>query len=101
VDVGSSGAHRVGLRCATWPFPEPFRANSGWRESRPEPFLRRACTRPELAGRILELATEHGEVTAGGVIRATGAPRGTVKKRLGELAAAGKLRLVGKGRGAR
>ncbi|MBX3402496.1 MAG: Fic family protein [Phycisphaeraceae bacterium] len=59
------------------------------------------ATMPELAVRILELAAEHGSVTVGQVIAVTGAPRGTVKKRLGELAAAGHLKLVGKGRGAR
>jgi DNA-binding IclR family transcriptional regulator len=56
---------------------------------------------PALAVRILELVAAHGEVTVGGVIAVTGAPRGTVKKWLGELTAAGQLRLVGEGRGAR
>ncbi len=63
--------------------------------------LRPVATMPALAVRILELVAAHGEVTVGGVIAVTGAPRGTVKKWLGELTAAGQLRLVGEGRGAR
>lgn len=59
------------------------------------------ATMPELSVRILELAAEHGSVTVSQAIAVTGAPRGTVKKRLGELTAAGRLKLLGKGRGAR
>lgn len=53
---------------------------------------------PELSVRILELAADHGRVSVGEIMRATGAPRGTVKKRLTELTEAGHLRAVGKGR---
>jgi len=56
---------------------------------------------PELAVLILELAAEHGQVSVGEVMRVAGAPRGTVKRRLAELVAAGHLASVGRGRGAR
>lgn len=56
---------------------------------------------PELAVTILDLAAEHGQVSVGDIIRITEAPRGTVKKRLGELVEAGHLKLVGQGRAAR
>lgn len=54
---------------------------------------------PELSVRILELAAEHGQVSVGDVMRATQTPRATAKKRLAQLASAGHLRMVGKGRG--
>lgn len=56
---------------------------------------------PELAVTILDLVVEHGQVSVGEIMGATGAPRGTVKKRVTELVEAGHLRLVGRGRGAR
>lgn len=55
----------------------------------------------ELAVTILELAADHGEVSVSGIMRVTGAPRGTVKKRLTELLAAGQLKQVGVGRATR
>lgn len=56
---------------------------------------------PELAVAILQLAAEHGELSVGDIVRITGSPRGTVKKRVSQLTEAGYLRLVGRGRGAR
>lgn len=56
---------------------------------------------PELSVRILELATEHGQISIGEIVRATNSPLGTVKKRLAELAKAGHLKSVGKGRATR
>lgn len=56
---------------------------------------------PELAVTILDLATEHGQVSVGDIMRITATPRGTVKKRVAELVEAGHLRLVGRGRGSR
>ncbi len=53
---------------------------------------------PELAIAILDLAGEHGQVRVADVMRVTGAPRGTVKKRLSDLVAAGHLKRGGKGR---
>lgn len=55
---------------------------------------------PELSARILEIAAEHGRVSVGEIVRATGSPRATVKKRLAELVKAGHLRPVGRGRAA-
>ncbi len=57
-------------------------------------------TLPELAVTILSLAREHGQVSVGDVIRATGSPRGTVKKWVVELVKSGELKAVGEGRGA-
>lgn len=56
---------------------------------------------PELSITILELVTEHGHASVGDIIKATGAPRATVKKRLAELVQAGHLRRVGAGRASR
>lgn len=56
---------------------------------------------PELAVTILDLAAEHGQVSVGDIMRITGTPRGTVKKRVTELVEAGHLKLIGQGRGAR
>tara|TARA_R110000782_G_scaffold48627_3_gene106391 strand:+ start:1114 stop:2169 length:1056 start_codon:yes stop_codon:yes gene_type:complete len=58
-------------------------------------------TMPELAVTILDLAAEHGRISVGDIIRATGAPRGTIKKRLTELVEAGHLTPIGQGRGAK
>ncbi len=54
---------------------------------------------PELAVTILDLAAEHAQISVGDIIRATGAPRGTIKKRLTELVEAGHLTPIGQGRG--
>lgn len=59
------------------------------------------ATIPELAVTILDLAAEHGQISVGDIMRVTGAPRGTVKKRVAELVEAGHLKRVGQGRGAR
>jgi Fic family protein len=56
-------------------------------------------TLPELAVRILELAAIRGRLSVSDIIAATGEPRGTVKKRLIDLVAAGHLRTEGRGRG--
>lgn len=50
---------------------------------------------------ILELAAQHGQISVGDIMRITATPRGTFKKRLAELVAAGHLKLVGQGRGAK
>jgi len=55
-------------------------------------------TLPELAIAILELASEHGQISIADIIRVTGAPRATIKKRVTELAKSGHLRRGGKGR---
>jgi Fic family protein len=57
-----------------------------------------AGTLPELAVAILELAADHGQVRVADIIAATGGARGTVKKRVTELVAAGHLRRGGQGR---
>jgi Fic family protein len=54
---------------------------------------------PELSVTILDLAVEHGQVGVGDILRVTGAPRGTVKKRVAELVEAGHLTMTGQGRG--
>lgn len=56
---------------------------------------------PELATRILELITQHGELSTGDLMQLTDAPRSTVKNHLGDLVDRGHIKLVGKGRGAR
>jgi Fic family protein len=56
---------------------------------------------PELGARILDLAAEHGQLSVSQIMRLTKAPRGTVKKRLGELEKAGHLQRAGKARGTR
>lgn len=53
----------------------------------------------KLAGSILDIAAEHGQIRIADVIRMTGAPRGTIKKRIGELMSAGQLQRGGRGRG--
>jgi len=53
---------------------------------------------PELAIAILDLAAEHGQIAVAEIMRATDAPRATIKKRLTELVRAGHLRRGGKGR---
>jgi uncharacterized membrane protein len=53
---------------------------------------------PELAIAILDLAAEHGQIRVGDILRSTGAPRGTIKKRVSDLLVAGHLRRGGKGR---
>ncbi len=55
-------------------------------------------TLPELAVAILELAGEHGQIRIADVLRVTGAPRATAKKRLRELVESGHLQRGGKGR---
>jgi len=55
-------------------------------------------TLPELAIAILDLAAEHGQVHVADIIRVTGAPRATIKKRIGELVESGHLKRGGKGR---
>jgi len=64
-----------------------------------ENILRAAM--PELATRILELITQHGELSTGDLMQLTDAPRSTVKNHLGDLVDRGHIKLVGKGRGAR
>lgn len=54
---------------------------------------------PELSVTILNLAAEHGRVSVGDILTATGTPRGTIKKRLNELVEAGHLQRAGQGRG--
>lgn len=56
---------------------------------------------PELATHILELITQHGELSTGDLMQLTDAPRSTVKNHLGDLVDRGHIALVGKGRGAR
>ncbi|GJM25908.1 MAG: cell division protein Fic [Phycisphaerae bacterium] len=53
---------------------------------------------PELAITILDLAAEHGQISVADIIKATSAPRGTVKKRLIDLVNFGHLEQGGKGR---
>lgn len=53
---------------------------------------------PELAITILDLAAEHGQISVGDIIRLTGAPRGTIKKRLTDLMESGHVKRGGKGR---
>lgn len=53
---------------------------------------------PELAITILDLAAEHGQIRVADIIKATSAPRGTIKKRLTELVESGHLKRGGKGR---
>lgn len=54
---------------------------------------------PELAVTILDHAKEHGRVTIGNVIRATGASRNTLKDHLKRLVEQGHLLQHGKGKG--
>ena len=56
---------------------------------------------PDLSVTILDLAAEHGQGSVGDILRLTAAPRGTAKKRIAELVAAGHLERVGKGRGSK
>ena len=56
---------------------------------------------PELAARILELITQHGELSTGDLMQLTGSPRSTIKNHLSDLVEHGHIKLVGKGRGAR
>ena len=56
---------------------------------------------PALSVTILELVAEHGPIGVGDLVRITRAARGTVKTRVAELVAAGELRRVGQGRGAK
>lgn len=53
---------------------------------------------PALSMAIIELASEHGQIQISDIVRISGAPRATVKKRLGELLQSGHLRRSGKGR---
>ncbi len=55
-------------------------------------------TMPELSIAIIELASEHGQISVADIIRVTQAPRATIKKRLTELVQAGHLKRGGKGR---
>lgn len=57
-----------------------------------------AAELPELAITILDLAAEHGRIAVADILRLTDAPRGTIKKRLGELVERGKLQRSGRGR---
>ena len=54
---------------------------------------------PELAVAILEHSRQHGRVTVGDMVRATGASRNTLKQHFKRLLAAGKLAPHGKGKG--
>ena len=54
---------------------------------------------PELSLEIIDLACEHGQISVAEIVRATGANRNTVKKRLSDLLAGGYLVRGGKGRG--
>jgi len=56
---------------------------------------------PELASRILELITQHGELSTSDLMQLTDAPRSTVKNHLSDLVDRNHIKLVGKGRGAR
>lgn len=56
---------------------------------------------PDLAVRILDLAAQHGQISVGQVMLATGAPRGTVKKRLNDLVGQGQLKRTGQARSTR
>jgi len=58
-------------------------------------------TLPDLSIRIIELAAEHGEIGVAQIMRTTGAVRGTVKKRLGELLESGHLKRTGRARGSK
>ncbi|MCA9759662.1 MAG: DeoR family transcriptional regulator, partial [Candidatus Eisenbacteria bacterium] len=55
----------------------------------------------EAAVSILELVTQHGEVSVGDIINSTGMARATAKKRVNELVESGHLERRGKGRGTR
>ena len=54
---------------------------------------------PELSNQILELAREHGRVSTGDVVRATGRSRNTIKDHMKTLVSAGHLIQHGKARG--
>ncbi len=56
---------------------------------------------PDLAVRILDLAAQHGQISVAQIILATGAPRGTVKKRLTDLVEQGQLKRTGQARSTR
>ena len=56
-------------------------------------------TLPELSLKIIEMARMHGQVGVAEIAGASEASRATVKRRLGELVAAGHLRVIGRGRG--
>lgn len=56
---------------------------------------------PELAITILELASEHGQISVADILGTTQAPRATIKKRLSELTKNGHLQRIGKGRATR
>lgn len=64
-----------------------------------EKLMRGSLT--ELAIKILELVSEHGQVSVADIVNATEEPRGTIKKRLSELLANGQLQRVGRGRATR
>ena len=49
---------------------------------------------------LLRLAKEHGRLTVASAVKLTGANRNTVKLHLRQLTEAGRLRLLGAGRGA-
>jgi Fic family protein len=55
----------------------------------------------ELAIKIIELATEHGQISVADIVNSTNAPRATVKKRLTDLVKSGHLSQGGKGRASR
>jgi Fic family protein len=55
----------------------------------------------ELSVNILELAAQHGGLSVADLVRLTGAPLGTVKKRLSALEKDGHLKRVGQGRATR
>lgn len=57
------------------------------------------ATLPELAARIVDLARDHGQVTMGDVIRATGASRNTLKEHFRRLVKRGHLARHGVGKG--
>lgn len=70
-------------------------------ESRIEREALLRASMPALSVTILELVAEHGPIGVGDLVRITRAARGTVKTRVAELVAAGELRRVGQGRGAK
>lgn len=56
---------------------------------------------PALATTILDLVAEHGQIGVAEILKVTGAPRATIKKRIGELVKGGHLKRIGDGRSSR
>jgi Fic family protein len=57
------------------------------------------ATLPELAAQIIDQTRQHGRVTIGDMIRATGASRNTLKEHFKRLVAQGHLKRHGAGKG--